>query len=170
MLKALLLFLDPFNKQTYLKKKSPATKKSTDFIQKVFLKLFGSHGHLSYAPCTSCIPPWLPREHISWILIRVQVSKVMKIIFWFLFPDDFSLLLFLHLFLFFFPFFHFSFVGQEDNKMKLSDTPSVKTNRFPQSKLDSPGKLERDRQDDSSSCTDIQEETLSSSESDSFKR
>ncbi|XP_004018347.1 E3 ubiquitin-protein ligase RAD18 isoform X1 [Ovis aries] len=60
-------------------------------------------------------------------------------------------------------------VGQEDNKMKLSDTPSVKTNRFPQSKLDSPGKLERDRQDDSSSCTDIQEETLSSSESDSFK-
>uniref|UniRef100_A0A452DWR6 RING-type E3 ubiquitin transferase n=1 Tax=Capra hircus TaxID=9925 RepID=A0A452DWR6_CAPHI len=58
---------------------------------------------------------------------------------------------------------------QEDNKMKLSDTPSVKTNRFPQSKLDSPGKLERDRQDDSSSCTDIQEETLSSSESDSFK-
>ncbi|XP_011954968.1 E3 ubiquitin-protein ligase RAD18 isoform X3 [Ovis aries] len=61
-------------------------------------------------------------------------------------------------------------VGQEDNKMKLSDTPSVKTNRFPQSKLDSPGKLERDRQDDSSSCTDIQEETLSSSESDSFKR
>ena len=106
-MKALLLFLDPFNKQTYLKKKSPATKKSTDFIQKVFLKLFGSHGHLSYAPCTSCIPPWLPREHISWILIRVQVSKVMKIIFWFLFPDDFSLLLFLHLFLFFFPFFLF---------------------------------------------------------------
>ena len=41
-----------------------------------FLKLFGSHGHLSCAPCTSPITPWLPREHISWILIRVQVSKV----------------------------------------------------------------------------------------------
>ncbi|XP_007463777.1 PREDICTED: E3 ubiquitin-protein ligase RAD18 isoform X2 [Lipotes vexillifer] len=55
---------------------------------------------------------------------------------------------------------------QEDNKMKFSDIPSV-TNHFPQSKLDSPGKLEPDRPDDSSSCTDIQEEALSSPESDS---
>ncbi|XP_029099925.1 E3 ubiquitin-protein ligase RAD18 isoform X2 [Monodon monoceros] len=57
-------------------------------------------------------------------------------------------------------------VGQEDNKMKFSGIPSV-TNHFPQSKLDSPGKLEPDRPDDSSSCTDIQEEALSSPESDS---
>ncbi|XP_060163505.1 E3 ubiquitin-protein ligase RAD18 isoform X3 [Globicephala melas] len=57
-------------------------------------------------------------------------------------------------------------VGQEDNKMKFSDIPSV-TNHFPQSKLDSPGKLEPDRPDDSSSCTDIQEEALSSPESES---
>ncbi|XP_058933725.1 E3 ubiquitin-protein ligase RAD18 isoform X1 [Kogia breviceps] len=57
-------------------------------------------------------------------------------------------------------------VGQEDNKMKFPDMPSV-TNHFPQSKLDSPGKLEPDRPDDSSSCTDIQEEALSSPESDS---
>ncbi|KAM9074572.1 E3 ubiquitin-protein ligase RAD18 isoform 1-T2 [Megaptera novaeangliae] len=56
--------------------------------------------------------------------------------------------------------------GQEDNKMKFSDMPSV-TNHFPQSKLDSPGKLEPDRPDDSSSCTDIQEVALSSPESDS---
>ncbi|XP_005222499.1 E3 ubiquitin-protein ligase RAD18 isoform X1 [Bos indicus] len=60
-------------------------------------------------------------------------------------------------------------VGQEDNKIKSSDTPSVETNHFRQSKLDFPGKLERSRQDDSFSCTDIQEEALSSSESDSFK-
>ncbi|XP_055270350.1 E3 ubiquitin-protein ligase RAD18 isoform X1 [Moschus berezovskii] len=60
-------------------------------------------------------------------------------------------------------------VGQEDNKMKLSDTPSIVTNHFPQSKLDSPEKLEPDRQDNSSSCTDIQEEALFSSETDSFK-
>uniref|UniRef100_A0A4W2IL53 RING-type E3 ubiquitin transferase n=1 Tax=Bos indicus x Bos taurus TaxID=30522 RepID=A0A4W2IL53_BOBOX len=58
---------------------------------------------------------------------------------------------------------------QEDNKIKSSDTPSVETNHFRQSKLDFPGKLERSRQDDSFSCTDIQEEALSSSESDSFK-
>ncbi|XP_057411428.1 E3 ubiquitin-protein ligase RAD18 isoform X3 [Balaenoptera acutorostrata] len=56
--------------------------------------------------------------------------------------------------------------GQEDNKMKFSDMSSV-TNHFPQSKLDSPGKLEPDRPDDSSSCTDIQEVALSSPESDS---
>ncbi|XP_028335668.1 E3 ubiquitin-protein ligase RAD18 isoform X5 [Physeter macrocephalus] len=60
-------------------------------------------------------------------------------------------------------------VGQEDNKMKFSDMPSV-TNHFLQSKLDSPGKLEPDRPDDSSSCTDIQEEALSSPESDSCNR
>ena len=70
----------------------------------------------------------------------------------------------------FFPFFLFSFVGKEDNKMKFSDTPSVVTNHFPQSKLDSPGKLEPDRQDHSSKCTDIEEEVLFSSETDSFKR
>ncbi|XP_037378015.1 E3 ubiquitin-protein ligase RAD18 isoform X2 [Talpa occidentalis] len=58
------------------------------------------------------------------------------------------------------------FAGQEDNKMKFSGTPSV-TNRCPQSKLDSPGKLEPDGADDSSSCTDIQEEALSSPESES---
>ncbi|XP_006917637.1 E3 ubiquitin-protein ligase RAD18 isoform X1 [Pteropus alecto] len=56
-------------------------------------------------------------------------------------------------------------MGQEDNKMKFSDM-SLVTNHFPQSKVDSPGKLEPDRPDDSSSCTDIQE-TLSSPESDS---
>ncbi|XP_026949763.1 E3 ubiquitin-protein ligase RAD18 isoform X1 [Sagmatias obliquidens] len=60
-------------------------------------------------------------------------------------------------------------VGREDNKMKFSDIPSV-TNHFPQSKLDSPGKLEPDRPDDSSSCTDIQEEALSSPESESCNR
>ncbi|XP_043298048.1 E3 ubiquitin-protein ligase RAD18 isoform X2 [Cervus elaphus] len=60
-------------------------------------------------------------------------------------------------------------VGKEDNKMKFSDTPSVVTNHFPQSKLDSPGKLEPDRQDHSSRCTDIEEEVLFSSETDSFK-
>lgn len=55
---------------------------------------------------------------------------------------------------------------QEDNKMKFPDMPSV-INHFPQSKLDSPGILEPDRPDDSSSSTDIQEDALSSSESDS---
>ncbi|KAB0365631.1 hypothetical protein FD754_009787, partial [Muntiacus muntjak] len=60
-------------------------------------------------------------------------------------------------------------VGKEDNKLKFSDTPSVVTNHFPQSKLDSPGKLEPDRQDHSSRCTDIEEEVLFSSETDSFK-
>ncbi|XP_040484462.1 E3 ubiquitin-protein ligase RAD18 isoform X2 [Ursus maritimus] len=58
-------------------------------------------------------------------------------------------------------------VEQEDKKMKYSDTPPV-TNHFSQSKLESPGRMEPDRTDDSSSCTDIQEEALSSSESDSF--
>lgn len=53
--------------------------------------------------------------------------------------------------------------------MKYSDTPPV-TNHFSQSKLESPGRMEPDRTDDSSSCTDIQEEALSSSESDSFNR
>ncbi|XP_004392777.1 PREDICTED: E3 ubiquitin-protein ligase RAD18 isoform X2 [Odobenus rosmarus divergens] len=57
---------------------------------------------------------------------------------------------------------------QEDKKMKFSDTSPV-TNHFSQSKLESPGKMESDRPDDSSSCTDIQEEALSSSDSDSFK-
>ncbi|XP_036187931.1 E3 ubiquitin-protein ligase RAD18 isoform X5 [Myotis myotis] len=56
---------------------------------------------------------------------------------------------------------------QEDNKMKLPDIPSV-INHFPQPKLDSPGICEPDGPDDSSSCTDIQEDALSSSESDSF--
>ncbi|XP_015990345.1 E3 ubiquitin-protein ligase RAD18 isoform X4 [Rousettus aegyptiacus] len=56
-------------------------------------------------------------------------------------------------------------VGQEDNKMKFSDMSLVR-NYFPQSKVGSPRKLEADKPDDSSSCTDIQE-TLSSPESDS---
>ncbi|XP_034514585.1 E3 ubiquitin-protein ligase RAD18 isoform X1 [Ailuropoda melanoleuca] len=60
-------------------------------------------------------------------------------------------------------------VEQEDKKMKFSDTPPV-TNHFSQSKLESPGRMEPDRTDDSSSCTDIQEEALSSPESDSFNR
>lgn len=55
-------------------------------------------------------------------------------------------------------------MGQEDNQMKFSDMPSV-TNHFPQSKLGSPGKLEPDRPDDSSSCTESQEEARSSPES-----
>ncbi|XP_025741033.1 E3 ubiquitin-protein ligase RAD18 [Callorhinus ursinus] len=59
-------------------------------------------------------------------------------------------------------------VEQEDKKMKVSDTSPV-TNHFSQSKLESPGRMESDRPDDSSSCTDIQEEALSSSDSDSFK-
>ncbi|XP_015990344.1 E3 ubiquitin-protein ligase RAD18 isoform X3 [Rousettus aegyptiacus] len=54
---------------------------------------------------------------------------------------------------------------QEDNKMKFSDMSLVR-NYFPQSKVGSPRKLEADKPDDSSSCTDIQE-TLSSPESDS---
>nr|XP_014713420.2 E3 ubiquitin-protein ligase RAD18 isoform X3 [Equus asinus] len=60
-------------------------------------------------------------------------------------------------------------MGEEDNKTKFSDVPLV-TNHFPQSKLDSPGKLEPDRSDDSSSCTDIQIEAFSSPESDSWNR
>ncbi|XP_072576450.1 E3 ubiquitin-protein ligase RAD18 isoform X2 [Vulpes vulpes] len=59
------------------------------------------------------------------------------------------------------------FVEREDKKMKFSDTSPI-TNHFSQSKLESPGRMEPDRPDDSSSCTDIQEEALSSSESDSF--
>ncbi|XP_040594266.1 E3 ubiquitin-protein ligase RAD18 isoform X5 [Mesocricetus auratus] len=51
--------------------------------------------------------------------------------------------------------------GQECN-VNFSDTVSV-TNHFLQSKLESPGQLEPERPDDSSSCTDI----LLSSESDS---
>ncbi|XP_069329950.1 E3 ubiquitin-protein ligase RAD18 [Eulemur rufifrons] len=57
-------------------------------------------------------------------------------------------------------------MGKEDNKMKFSDMTSV-TNYFPKSQLGSSGKLESDRPDDSSSCTDIQE-VPSSPESDSF--
>ncbi|XP_036911597.1 E3 ubiquitin-protein ligase RAD18 isoform X1 [Sturnira hondurensis] len=55
---------------------------------------------------------------------------------------------------------------QEDDKMKFSEMPLV-INHFSQSKLDSPGTLEPDTPDDCSSCTDIQEDDLSSSESDS---
>ncbi|KAF6100799.1 RAD18 E3 ubiquitin protein ligase [Phyllostomus discolor] len=55
---------------------------------------------------------------------------------------------------------------QEDNKRKFSEMPLV-INHFSQSKLDSPGTLEPDTPDDCSSCTDIQEDHLSSSESDS---
>ncbi|XP_064449214.1 E3 ubiquitin-protein ligase RAD18 isoform X4 [Mirounga angustirostris] len=58
-------------------------------------------------------------------------------------------------------------VEQEDKKMKFSDTSPI-TNHFSQSKLESPGRMESDRPDDSSSCTDIQEEARSSSDSDSF--
>ncbi|XP_044109038.1 E3 ubiquitin-protein ligase RAD18 isoform X1 [Neovison vison] len=58
-------------------------------------------------------------------------------------------------------------VEQEDKKAKFSDT-SLITNHFSQSKLESPRRMEADRPDDSSSCTDIQEDALSSSESDSF--
>ncbi|KAG8516872.1 E3 ubiquitin-protein ligase RAD18, partial [Galemys pyrenaicus] len=61
------------------------------------------------------------------------------------------------------------FVGQEDNKMKSSGTPSV-TSHCPQAKLACPGKLEPERPGDSSSCTDIQEEALSSPESESCDR
>ncbi|XP_008980331.2 E3 ubiquitin-protein ligase RAD18 isoform X1 [Callithrix jacchus] len=50
-------------------------------------------------------------------------------------------------------------MGQEDNMTSV-------TNHFSQSKLDSPEILEPDREEDSSSCTDIQE-ALSSPESDS---
>ncbi|XP_004461051.1 E3 ubiquitin-protein ligase RAD18 isoform X3 [Dasypus novemcinctus] len=57
-------------------------------------------------------------------------------------------------------------MGQEDNKMKFSDVTFV-TNHFLHSKLDSPGKLESDRPDDSFNSTDIQEEALSPPESDS---
>ncbi|XP_076972792.1 E3 ubiquitin-protein ligase RAD18 [Tamandua tetradactyla] len=58
-------------------------------------------------------------------------------------------------------------LGQEDDKIKFSNM-TLAANHFPQSKLDSPGKSEPDKADDSSSsCTDIQEETLSPPESDS---
>ncbi|XP_004461050.1 E3 ubiquitin-protein ligase RAD18 isoform X2 [Dasypus novemcinctus] len=60
-------------------------------------------------------------------------------------------------------------MGQEDNKMKFSDVTFV-TNHFLHSKLDSPGKLESDRPDDSFNSTDIQEEALSPPESDSCNR
>lgn len=53
--------------------------------------------------------------------------------------------------------------------MKLPDMPTV-INHFPQPKLDSLGICEPDGPDDSSSCTDIQEDALSSSESDTFNR
>lgn len=66
-------------------------------------------------------------------------------------------------------FLSFTFLEQEDKKMNFSDTLPI-TDHFPQTKLESPGRMEPDRPDDSSSCTDIQEETLSSSESDSFNR
>ncbi|XP_062971125.1 E3 ubiquitin-protein ligase RAD18 [Cynocephalus volans] len=56
-------------------------------------------------------------------------------------------------------------MGQEDNKMEFSDMTSV-TNHLPKLKLCSPEKLEPDKPDDSSSCTDILE-ALSSPESDS---
>ncbi|XP_003785517.1 E3 ubiquitin-protein ligase RAD18 [Otolemur garnettii] len=57
-------------------------------------------------------------------------------------------------------------MGWEDNAAKFSNKTSV-TNHSPKSQLDSSGKLESDRPDDSSSGTDIQEEELSSPESDS---
>ncbi|KAK2502801.1 hypothetical protein MC885_008505 [Smutsia gigantea] len=60
-------------------------------------------------------------------------------------------------------------MGEEDNKMKLSDMSFV-TKHLPPSKLESPGKLEPDKSDDSSSGTDNQGEALSSPESDSCKR
>ena len=59
MLQALLLFSDPFNKQTYLKslkKKSPATKKSTDFIQKYFSNFLD---HMDISPVPPAPPPSL---------------------------------------------------------------------------------------------------------------
>ncbi|KAF7459748.1 E3 ubiquitin-protein ligase RAD18 [Marmota monax] len=55
-------------------------------------------------------------------------------------------------------------MGQEDDKMKFSDTTSIR-NHFPPSNLCSPEKVKPIRQDDSSSCTDIQESALYSSES-----
>ncbi|XP_045435074.1 E3 ubiquitin-protein ligase RAD18 isoform X4 [Pipistrellus kuhlii] len=58
-------------------------------------------------------------------------------------------------------------LDQEDNKMKLPDMALV-INHFPQPKLGSPGICEPDGPDDSSSCTDIEEDALSSSESDTF--
>ncbi|CAK6435529.1 unnamed protein product [Pipistrellus nathusii] len=58
-------------------------------------------------------------------------------------------------------------LDREDNKMKLPDMPLV-INHFPQPKLGSPGICEPDGPDDSSSCTDIEEDALSSSESDTF--
>lgn len=56
-------------------------------------------------------------------------------------------------------------MGQEDDTMRFSDTTSVRNNFSPPSNLGSPGKMKPDRQDDSSSCTDIQESALYSSES-----
>ncbi|XP_013364562.1 PREDICTED: E3 ubiquitin-protein ligase RAD18 isoform X2 [Chinchilla lanigera] len=56
-----------------------------------------------------------------------------------------------------------------DDKMKFSDVPSV-ADHFHPSQLGYPGKSEAERADDSSSCTDIQEVTLFSSESDSCNR
>lgn len=53
--------------------------------------------------------------------------------------------------------------------MKFSEMPLV-VNHFSQSKLDPPVTLEPDTPDDCSSCTDIQEDDLSSSESDSCNR
>ncbi|XP_010368205.1 E3 ubiquitin-protein ligase RAD18 isoform X1 [Rhinopithecus roxellana] len=60
-------------------------------------------------------------------------------------------------------------MGQEDNMTSVINHFSqskLVTNHFSQSKLDSPEELEPDREEDSSSCTDIQE-ALSSPESDS---
>ncbi|XP_066101164.1 E3 ubiquitin-protein ligase RAD18 isoform X1 [Saccopteryx bilineata] len=54
----------------------------------------------------------------------------------------------------------------EDNKMKFSEMPST-VEHFPQAELASLGKSGPDTSDDSSSCTDIHEETLSLLESDS---
>lgn len=55
-------------------------------------------------------------------------------------------------------------MGQEDDKMKFSDTTSVR-NHFPPSNLCSPEKMKPDRQDDSSSCTNIQESASCNSSS-----
>ncbi|XP_007944037.1 E3 ubiquitin-protein ligase RAD18 [Orycteropus afer afer] len=57
-------------------------------------------------------------------------------------------------------------MGQKGNEMKLLDMTSV-TNHVPQSEPDCPRNLEPYRADDSSSCTDIQEDASSLVESDS---
>ncbi|XP_021115710.1 E3 ubiquitin-protein ligase RAD18 isoform X4 [Heterocephalus glaber] len=57
-------------------------------------------------------------------------------------------------------------MGPKDDKMKFSDVTS-EADHFHPSKLVSPSKSKAKRADDSSSCTDIQEVTLFSSESDS---